>query len=143
MRKYVRATSFSDWGPRRTSLGPGTRHGEYVRTRWQAGVREATLLWQDLQAHGYRGTLRSVQRAVRVWRDRPVNQSGHLSQRPRPATAAWDHRPPSPARAAWLLLRPVDALTPEEQLRFWQALNEPPRLTDAQRRLGSVMRGEP
>src|SRR5438552_3180359 len=35
------------------------------------------------------------------------------------------------------------ALTPEEQLRFWQALNEPPRLTDAQRRLGSVMRGEP
>ena len=35
------------------------------------------------------------------------------------------------------------ALTSEEQLRFWQALNEPPRLTDAQRRLGLVMKGEP
>jgi uncharacterized protein (DUF1778 family) len=34
------------------------------------------------------------------------------------------------------------ALTPEEQLAFWNALNEPPRLTDAQRQLGAVMRGE-
>ncbi len=34
------------------------------------------------------------------------------------------------------------ALAPEEQLAFWNALNETPRLTPAQRRLGSVMRGE-
>jgi uncharacterized protein (DUF1778 family) len=33
-------------------------------------------------------------------------------------------------------------LTPEEQLAFWNALNEPPKLTEAQRRLGAVMRGE-
>jgi uncharacterized protein (DUF1778 family) len=36
----------------------------------------------------------------------------------------------------------VIALTPEEQLAFWNALNEPPKLTDAQRRLGALMRGE-
>ena len=36
----------------------------------------------------------------------------------------------------------VIALTPQEQLQFWNALNEPPRLTDAQRRLASTMRGE-
>lgn len=34
------------------------------------------------------------------------------------------------------------ALTPDEQLAFWKALNETPTLTDAQRRLGSTMRGE-
>jgi uncharacterized protein (DUF1778 family) len=34
------------------------------------------------------------------------------------------------------------ALTPEEQLTFWNALNTPPVLTDAQRRLGKLMRGE-
>ena len=34
------------------------------------------------------------------------------------------------------------SLTPEEQLAFWNALNEPPKLTDAQRRLGAIMRGE-
>src|SRR5437879_2772768 len=32
-------------------------------------------------------------------------------------------------------------LTPEEQLAFWKALNETPHLTDAQRQLGSLMRG--
>ena len=34
------------------------------------------------------------------------------------------------------------SLTPEEQLAFWNALNETPKLTAAQRRLGSAMRGE-
>ena len=36
----------------------------------------------------------------------------------------------------------VIAMTPEEQLAFWNALNEAPRLSPAQRRLGSIMRGE-
>jgi uncharacterized protein (DUF1778 family) len=35
----------------------------------------------------------------------------------------------------------VIVLTPEEQLSFWNALNEMPVLTPAQRRLGSIMRG--
>ena len=35
----------------------------------------------------------------------------------------------------------VLAMTPEEQLAFWKALNETPKLTPAQRRLGSIMRG--
>jgi uncharacterized protein (DUF1778 family) len=35
----------------------------------------------------------------------------------------------------------VIALTPEEQLSFWNALNEVPALSPAQRRLGSIMRG--
>jgi uncharacterized protein (DUF1778 family) len=34
------------------------------------------------------------------------------------------------------------SMTPEEQLAFWSALNEAPRLTEAQRRLGALMRGE-
>jgi uncharacterized protein (DUF1778 family) len=36
----------------------------------------------------------------------------------------------------------IISLTPEEQLAFWNALNEAPRLTEAQRKLGSVMRGQ-
>ncbi len=34
------------------------------------------------------------------------------------------------------------ALTADEQLAFWNALNETPVLTAAQRRLGAIMRGE-
>jgi uncharacterized protein (DUF1778 family) len=36
----------------------------------------------------------------------------------------------------------VIRLSPEEQLALWTALNEPPRLTAAQKRLGAIMRGE-
>ena len=34
------------------------------------------------------------------------------------------------------------ALAADEQLTFWNALNETPQLTAAQRRLGATMRGE-
>lgn len=36
----------------------------------------------------------------------------------------------------------IIAMTPEEQLSFWKALNESPKLTPAQRRLGATMRGQ-
>jgi uncharacterized protein (DUF1778 family) len=36
----------------------------------------------------------------------------------------------------------VLALTPDEQLAFWNALNETPKLTEAQKRMGAMMRGE-
>ena len=34
------------------------------------------------------------------------------------------------------------ALSPDEQLRFWQALEAPTKLTPAQKRLGALMRGK-
>ena len=37
--------------------------------------------------------------------------------------------------------RQVIALSPAEQLQFWNALNTSPKLTAAQKRLGQVMRG--
>ena len=36
----------------------------------------------------------------------------------------------------------VIALTAEEQIAFWSALNQPASLTDAQRHLGAIMRGQ-
>ena len=36
----------------------------------------------------------------------------------------------------------VIALTAEEQLAFWAALNQPVKLTAAQKKLGKLMRGE-
>lgn len=36
----------------------------------------------------------------------------------------------------------IVSLTPNEQLLFWNALNAAPKLTPAQRRLGSIMRGQ-
>ncbi len=36
----------------------------------------------------------------------------------------------------------IIALSAEEQIAFWNALNRPTRLTEAQRHLGAIMRGE-
>ena len=36
----------------------------------------------------------------------------------------------------------VIAMTPAEQLAFWEALNEVPILTESQKHLGELMRGE-
>ncbi|QDV44519.1 hypothetical protein Enr13x_43850 [Stieleria neptunia] len=34
------------------------------------------------------------------------------------------------------------AMTPDEQLQFWNALSKPPKLTKAQKDLGAMMRGD-
>jgi uncharacterized protein (DUF1778 family) len=34
------------------------------------------------------------------------------------------------------------ALTPDEQLAFWNALSQPAKLTQAQKKLGKLMRGQ-
>lgn len=36
----------------------------------------------------------------------------------------------------------IITLTPEEQMALWQALQAPPKLTRAQKRLGKLMRGD-
>ncbi len=36
----------------------------------------------------------------------------------------------------------IISLSAEEQIAFWNALNRPIRLTEAQRHLGAIMRGE-
>jgi len=36
----------------------------------------------------------------------------------------------------------IGGLTPDEQLAFWQALEQPVSLTPRQRELGRIMRGE-
>jgi len=54
--------------PRRSPLDWSTR---YLRQRWDAGERNGTVLWEELKAQGYRGSMRSVYRRLVRWRDHP------------------------------------------------------------------------
>jgi transposase len=93
VRKYVKADGFPEWSSRRTPLSPGTRHGEYLRTRWEDGVQDALTLWQELQQRGFHGSLRTVQRAVVPWREGPTLRGRHTRRINRPPhQATWDHR---------------------------------------------------
>src|SRR3982074_3621577 len=71
VRKYVSADGFPEWPSRRTPLRAGTKHGEYLRTRWEEGVQDALTLWQELQQRGFHGSPRTVQRAVGPRREGP------------------------------------------------------------------------
>jgi transposase len=116
VRKYVHAGGFPEWPARRTKLSAGTAHGTYLQARWNAGCRDATILWAALRARGFTGGLRMVQRAVADWRVEP-GRRGRAAKRAGgvPAPAPARPRPPSARQAVWLLLRPSEDLEPAQQ----------------------------
>jgi transposase len=77
-----------------------------VLERWQAGVHEAKQLYEEIQAQGFSGTVRIVQRFVQALRDDPEKIT--LA----PATAA-EHF--SANAATWLFIRDPKQLTAEKQ----------------------------
>ncbi len=113
VRKYVHAGDFPEWPGRRTKLSAGTAYGAFLQARWEAGCRDATVLWAALRDRGFTGSLRMVQRIVSGWRVEP-GRRGRAAKRAGvvPAAAPACPRPPSARQAVWLLLRPVEALGP-------------------------------
>jgi transposase len=115
VRKYIEADAYPAVPSRRTLLRTGSPHTAYLRMRWGQGCRDAHLLHTELQARGFTGQVRMVQRAVADWREDP-------GRRGRCAAVAREPAPPPPAQplsarqATWLLLRPLDTLTDEERI---------------------------
>lgn len=114
VRTYVRAEAFPEWAPRRT-LFAGSPNTVYLQERWAEGCRDARTVWQELQARGFTGSLRVVQRAVADWREMPGRRGRQATV---PATAQRGALPRprslSARQALWLLLRPEEELTVEE-----------------------------
>jgi transposase len=126
--KYLRAESFPEWAPRRTLLSAGTAHATYLQARWTDGCRDAQVLWRELQARGFTGSLRLVQRAVAPWREGPrQRRTLAVGTAPTPTPL----RPPSARTATWLLLRPIDDLTPTEQTMRARLLDKAPDVATA------------
>lgn len=143
-------------------LHAGSIHTTYLQQRWAAGCHDATLLWTDLQARGFAGSLRMVQRAVAGWRPAPRvrgdGQHQHRDQAPIAATASLAPMAPvppvamlsaqeqplisptprpaprglSPQQAVWLLLRPIQALNDEERVLRTQLLDAAEEIRTAQ-----------
>jgi transposase len=77
-----------------------------VLQRWQDGIHEAKQLYEEIQAQGFSGTVRIVQRFVQALRDDPEKIA--LA----PATAAERF---SSHTATWLFIRDPKQLTAEKQ----------------------------
>lgn len=132
VRKYVRADACPERAPRRTKIGSGTGHDTLLRTRWNEGCQDAVLLWHELTTYGFRGTIRTVQRHVRPWRQttNPCGDSlhGNASGSKSPAM-----RPPSPRQLRWWLLLPISE-QPADQARYVKHLiADCPAVATAQR----------
>jgi transposase len=63
VRRYVRASTF----PERARYRSGSRldaYLPYLHERWVQGIRNPTILWQELRTQGYPGTARMIERYI-------------------------------------------------------------------------------
>src|SRR6266699_3908767 len=81
-------------------------YAAYVLKRWQDGMHEAKQLYEEIQAQGFSGTVRIVQRFVQALRDNPEKIT--LA----PATGADRF---SSKVATWLFIRDPKQLTTQKQ----------------------------
>jgi transposase len=81
-------------------------YAPYVLARWQDGIHEAKQLYEEIQAQGFSGTVRIVQRFVQALRDDPEK----ITQ----ARATGADRF-SPKTATWWFIRAPKQLTKEQQ----------------------------
>ena len=100
---------------RRRSERPGevSRYAAYLHEQWAQGCHNATALWLELRARGFHGGYGSVAAYVAPWRGERYRHRGRDRQRRPPCPSA--DASPTPRRVCWLLLRPPDDLTAEEQ----------------------------
>jgi len=71
VRKHVHADASPAVPPRGHLLRAGTPHAAYLQRRWTEGCQDAPRLHEELQARGFTGSMRMVQRAVSGWRAGP------------------------------------------------------------------------
>lgn len=121
-----------------TKVGSLTKIDSHLRARWQEGCEDALVLWREVQALGFGGSWRTIQRHVRQWRT-----TGPRAEVLR-ATASTAPRPPSPRQARWWLWLPPERIS-EEQRRYVGRLTEACAPIRTAQRLavafGQVLRG--
>lgn len=73
----------------------------YLATRWGEGCHNALGLWRELRARGFRGSQEIVRYHLSRWRAELPAHLRYSRGAPQPQPLA----PPSPRRAAWMLLK--------------------------------------
>ncbi|MBK3776003.1 hypothetical protein GAY31_17905 [Azospirillum brasilense] len=113
VRAWVRSGELPVWSQQDRGSAVDL-HAVYLRQRWGEGCHNAARLWQEIQEHGFRGQLRTVQRWVRRLRDANPTSGGAVGR-----MVTW--KLPSKRRAAWLVVADPETIDVTEQ-RFVDAL---------------------
>lgn len=112
VRRYVHAEGFPECQPRRRRSLLLKPFVAYLRERWEAGCHNAKQLWLELRQQGYRGGYSRLSDYLRPWRPRPGAVPGSPAGRAQASAPALSY---TSRHTLWLLLRPPEELTPDEQ----------------------------
>jgi transposase len=106
VRNWLKRGAAPTWQRRFRRRSVFDPYAPYVLERWQAGIHEAKQLYAEIQAQGFPGTVRIVQRFVQALVDAP-------SETPLPEASTAERF--SANKATWLFIRDPGDLTTEEQ----------------------------
>jgi transposase len=103
VRRWIRAGMFPERQPPRPRPTKVQRFEDHLQRRWGEGCHNATRLFQELRAQGYRGGRSMVARHVARWR------------KTLPSLSTLPAQKITPKQAAMLVTRPATRLTAEQQ----------------------------
>lgn len=98
--------------PRRNTLEWIT---PYLHQRWEAGERQGLVLWEEVKAQGYRGSLRSLYRRIERWREGPRRRTSSAVLASVPSSPLEDLTPSKVI--GWIIARP-ETLRPAAKERL-------------------------
>ena len=116
VRRWLRAGGFPE---RKTPIKAPPKveeHGEYLQQRWSEGCHNATTLFREIRARGYKGGRSMVARYVSGWRKKAKPE-----RRKAPKRIA-------PRHAALLACKPADRLTEQQLMLYYQLVARCPRI---------------
>jgi transposase len=85
----------------------------YLQARWQAGCRSPRQLWLEIRGQGFTGSEASVWRWLLRLRQGEADPTDVLDVKPRLEVATQNYTL-NARQAAWVVVRPVEKLKPEE-----------------------------
>ncbi len=95
----------------------------YLSTRWNEGCHKAVQLYEEIMAQGYTGSLRTIEKTIKAFRQpgtKPVGKPTILFQ-----------NAPSARSVALMMVRPVEHRTPEQIAFIEQVVSTPPMIATA------------
>ena len=117
IRRWLRTGQFPERKPATGRRSHVREFHDYLQQRWNEGCHNATRLFHEIQAHGYRGSRQMVSNHVSSWRATPRSQS--TSKKKKLDRIA-------PKHAAILACRPTERLSEQQRNLFEQvAVNCP------------------
>lgn len=137
VRKLLRAGSFPEQAQRARRRSIVDPYHQYLKARWAEGCHNATTLWRELQAQGFRGEYSAVYRYL-------VHRlSGGLPTRRKRAPRVTTIKTPAARRTMWLLVGDEVKYQPDEQAFVARLLDGCPEVTQARdlaRQFMTIMR---